>query len=119
MKRPFREFEDLLTSHPYRTRWQPAADVYRTNEGWLVKVELAGVRQEEFEVRVRGAELILRGRRRDWQVRDVGECQSMEITYDEFERHFEFPIDLTTAGIRTEYVDGMLIVRITSGKPQP
>ena len=25
-------------------RWCPAADVYRTADGWLVKVELAGVR---------------------------------------------------------------------------
>ena len=24
--------------------WEPAADLYRTAEGWVVKVELAGVR---------------------------------------------------------------------------
>ena len=30
--------------------WQPRADVYRTPEGWLVKLELAGVRLDEIRL---------------------------------------------------------------------
>jgi HSP20 family protein len=94
-------------------KWQPAADVYRVAEGWLLKIELAGVRQDEFELRLSGRQLVLTGRRRDWQIRDRGQCQSLEITYDEFERRFDFPIDLSQAHISTDYEQGMLIVRIT------
>lgn len=32
------------------SNWYPRADIYRSNEGWLVKLELAGVRQEDIEV---------------------------------------------------------------------
>jgi HSP20 family protein len=112
MKDSLRAFESLLGRGPQSTRWQPAADIYRTSDGWLVKVELAGVRPDEFEVRVAGPQVILRGRRRDWQFREAGQCQSLEIAYDEFERRFEFPIDLSTATIDTEYSNGILVLRI-------
>ena len=36
--------------------WQPRADVYRTHDGWLVKLELAGVRLDEIRLVDRGAE---------------------------------------------------------------
>ena len=35
--------------------WYPAADVYQTEDGWLVKVELAGVSAEDLEIDVQGA----------------------------------------------------------------
>ena len=30
--------------------WNPAADVYRTRDGWTVKIDLAGVRPDEIEI---------------------------------------------------------------------
>lgn len=112
MNDPLRSLQSLLGHGPQATRWQPAADIYRTSGGWLVKVELAGIRPDEFEVRVAGQQVILRGRRRDWQFREAGQCQSLEIAYDEFERRFEFPIDLSAAQIDTEYSNGILVLRI-------
>ena len=47
--------------------WYPAADVYRTGEGWVVKLELAGVAPDELEVEISGDTLRVarrgRGRR--------------------------------------------------------
>ena len=40
---------------PRKEAWQPRADVYRMPGGWLVKLELAGVRPEEIRLTVRGA----------------------------------------------------------------
>ncbi len=119
MRNPMRRLETLLPRQSYATRWQPAADVYRMQDGWLVKVELAGVRHNEFQLELAGRHLVLRGRRRDWQIRDTGECQSLEIIYDEFERRFEFPIDLSTASVDTDYSDGMLIIRIRQEGNRP
>lgn len=112
MRDTLRALESLLSKGPYAARWQPAADVYRTSDGWLVKVELAGVREEELDVQIAGRKLILRGRRRDWQISEAGQCQSLEIVYDEFERTFEFPIDLSSARVDSDYANGMLILRI-------
>jgi HSP20 family protein len=102
----------LFSGETYASRWEPAADVYRMTDGWLVKVELAGVRPDEFEVRVSEHQLILRGRRRDWHLSESGQCQSLEIAYAEFERRFEFPIDLTRAHVDTDCANGMLLLRI-------
>ncbi len=94
-------------------RWQPAADVYRTPSGWLLKIELAGVPKEEIRVRAVGRRLVVAGQRRDWSLEgEFRECQSLEITYCQFERGFELPVSLDSAKIELDCRDGMLLVRI-------
>jgi HSP20 family protein len=97
-------FHDLVT--------QPAADIYRTRVGWLVKIDLPGVRPEDIEVRVRRRRLTVQGVRRDWLLEEGCHYYSLEISYSPFERHLEFPESLEEANIQTEYRAGMLLVRI-------
>lgn len=61
--------------------WLPSADIYRMTDGWLVKVELAGVRSDELQLLTEGCELVLSGRRRDWIIEHGRQCHSMEIAY--------------------------------------
>lgn len=97
---------------PQQGFWQPAADVYRTGEGWLIKLELAGVKPDEIQLTVQNRRLLIVGRRRDSSIEESGECYSMEISYSHFERCIEFPTPLDDVRILTDYRDGMLIVRI-------
>src|SRR5262245_45018622 len=90
--------------------WGPAADVYRTDEGWLVKFELAGVRPSDVEVRVEGRRLSLSGTRRDWCSEEGRSYYSMEISYNRFQRTLEFPCELAGARIALESREGMLLV---------
>jgi len=95
--------------------WNPAADVYRTEDGWLIKLELAGVQPKEIEVALAGRRLTVRGARRDCEVKDCGQVQSMEITYSGFSRTIDLPCEpalLQGARVETDYRDGMLYVRI-------
>lgn len=94
--------------------WQPAVDVYRAPGGWIAKFDLAGVRLEDIELEVRGRSLSLRGIRRDWLIQEGCAYHSLEIAYSRFERHIEFPGDLTHATITTDYQAGMLMVRINA-----
>jgi HSP20 family protein len=103
----------LPASSSFReVRWRPAADIYRTGSGWLVKFDLAGVRPEDIAVRVDGRCLIIEGTRRDWLLEESPTYQSLEIAYSRFERCLELPILLERAAIETEYHAGMLLVRI-------
>jgi HSP20 family protein len=95
--------------------WQPAADVYRIDTGWLVKFELAGVRPDDMDLEARGQWLTLRGSRRDCALEHGCRCLHMEIAYSRFERSIELPCDLTRAEISSQYKDGMLLVYIQSG----
>lgn len=97
------------------TRWCPAADVYRTHGGWLVKVELAGVARNDVGVATQGNTLIVRGKRRDTQLTEGGEQFRLEISYSEFERRIPLPCDLTRAHLEIELCEGMLLVRVESG----
>lgn len=94
--------------------WRPATDVYRTSDGWLVKVELAGVRSEDVELTARGRALRVRGRRRDSCVGPDCRQLHMEISYSRFDRQVELPVDLQHAHVDTDFRDGMLLVRVRS-----
>jgi HSP20 family protein len=116
MKPRFSDYVDHLLSvvgHSLpQVAWQPAADVYRCRDGWLLKFDLAGVRPEDVEVRVEGRKVIVTGTRRDWRIPDVQEAHMMEIAYSHFERSVELLDDIDQAEIKTEYRDGMLLVHL-------
>jgi HSP20 family protein len=96
----------------WRSTWTPAADVHRDRQGWVVKLDLAGVRTEDIELSVAGRRLMIWGVRRDWPVGEGQQTYLMEIPYHRFERSIELPCDVATARIATEYRDGMLLVRL-------
>ena len=99
----------LLSRHTDRL-WQPACDIYRCSEGWVVKFDLAGVEPEEVDVVIIDHNLIVRGTRRDRTLREGVSHYQMEITYSRFERVLSLPCDLTGAAVKTEYQNGLLTV---------
>lgn len=108
----------LPASAPVRhAGWQPSADVYRTHYGWLVKLDVAGIRPEDVHIKVEGRRLWVHGTRRDWCVTEGCQHYSMEISYSQFERSIALPVDLEQARVSTEYRNGMLLVRIQKETP--
>ena len=99
--------------------WQPAADIYRTSSGWLLKFELAGVTRDDVAIEIRGSRITVAGIRRDWVMEECCAHYSMEIAYNRFERAVELPCDLANARLDLEFRDGILIVRVTTlgGRP--
>jgi len=90
--------------------WNPAADVYRTKDGWTVKIDLAGVRPDELEIEVSEANLRVRGCRRDSFYQEGFTYHQMEITYSRFEKSIQFPCSIQGAALHREYRDGLLII---------
>jgi len=115
-------FGHVLFLHAIRPQkkdtWQPRADVHRMPDGWLVKLELAGVRPEDVRLGVRAGSLLVQGTRRDESRREGFNCYRMEITYSRFERTLELPGISEASEVRVSSVGGMLLVRIvTEGRP--
>jgi HSP20 family protein len=94
--------------------WQPAADIYRTRSGWLLKFELAGVTPEDVNIQVQRSRLTVSGVRRDLLVDEDCSFYSMEIAYNRFERTVELPCDLDKADIEFEFRNGILVVRVAT-----
>ena len=92
--------------------WRPSVDVYRCEEGWLVKCDLAGVRPEDIQATFSGRRLTIAGIRRDLSLVSGHRAYSLEIAYDRFERTIELPCDFERANLQMDYRDGMLLVAI-------
>jgi HSP20 family protein len=101
------------------SRWRPAADIYRTRRGWLVKYELAGVKAEDVQVSINGSQLTIGGCRRDWKLEEGSSHYSMEISYHRFERTLELPCDLKDARLQIEAREGILLIRILCEGEEP
>lgn len=96
--------------------WQPSADIHRTRDGWLLKLDLAGVQIEDVTISIRGRRVVVSGVRRDSFLEEGSSYYSMEISYNRFERSVEMPANLETARVIVAARDGLLLVRmITEG----
>ena len=95
--------------------WYPAADVYQTPEGWVVKVELAGVSAEEIEIDIQGNTLYIAGSRKDRSCATGISYQQMEITYSSFEKTLRFPAPLEGATVEHMFENGLLIINLKKG----
>jgi len=102
--------QDLTRDFFGRSGWQPKVDIYRRVDGLLVKVELAGVEEQDFRVSINDHTLTIEGKRRDWTISDIESPLSMEITYDWFKRVIPLPQPVHIDNIQTDYRDGMLLI---------
>ena len=101
---------------PSERRWSPAADVYQIEEGWLVKVDLAGVSPEEVEVTIAGRVLLIEGSRRDAFCEKTISYHQLEITYSRFEKTLRFPCAIDGARVERDYRDGFLLIFLHSNE---
>ena|SRR5436190_8476899 len=95
--------------------WYPAADVYQTPDGWVVKVELAGVEPSDIEIEINGSELFIAGSRKDRSCAAGVAYQQMEITYSSFEKTLRFPASLEGATVEHVFENGLLIINLKKG----
>jgi len=117
-ERYFRMIRDDRHSRPSGRLWCPAADVYRTSEGWIVKVDLAGIRPADIEVTIDGPVLRISGSRRDGTCGEGVSHYQLEITYSRFEKMIQFPRSIEHASIDRDYRDGLLILRLREEQEQ-
>lgn len=124
----WRDFEDLrrelgmIAGHlqqqfaPERAPrcWQPAVNVYRCPDCFLVCVEVAGVQAEDVHVLAEPRRLVVRGRRPPPEPDDGSTLQvlAMEIDYGRFERVVVFPMEVDIERVKAERRDGLVWIRL-------
>ncbi len=95
--------------------WHPPTDVYETDDCVVVKVEIAGMAEEDFAVSLDGKRLTISGVRRDPAAK-LG-YQQMEILYGHFETEVHVARAIDEDGIEATYQGGFLNVRLPKVKP--
>jgi HSP20 family protein len=93
-------------------RWVPNTDVYSTDEGIVVKVELPGMKSENLEITVEGSRLRISGTRPDCCRPPNCTFLIMEISYGAFESVIELPPGFDLGQAKAVYVNGFLRIAV-------
>lgn len=102
---------DILQSVNWQVRsslWTPPTDVFETEENVVIRVEIAGMREEDFQVALNGEVLSISGIRPDLNERRA--YHQMEIWFGRFEIAVEIPVPVDVDSSSAEYKDGFLMV---------
>src|SRR5262245_39114471 len=92
--------------------WVPNTDVYATEGGIVVKVELAGMRSEHLEIIVEGNRLRISGNRPDGCRAPKCSFLVMEINYGPFESLLELPPGYDLSLAKAAYLNGFLRIDV-------
>jgi HSP20 family protein len=114
VERYFRMMPVARRVRPGARVWRPDADIYRTSDGWIVKVDLAGVSAEELEITIQDRTLSISGCRRDTFFGKGIVYHQLEITYSRFQKTLRFPCSIEGASLLRDYRDGLLILHLRS-----
>lgn len=95
--------------------WSPPTDVYETEAAFIVRVEIAGMRQADISIEVEDNILVISGTRADSPERRA--YHQMEIRFGEFSTAVELPPGVDVTRAEAEYDDGFLTVILPKIKP--
>ncbi|HME03546.1 MAG TPA: Hsp20/alpha crystallin family protein [Solirubrobacteraceae bacterium] len=111
------EFEALFAELARRSRpggFEPNADVYASDDGSeiVVDVEIAGAEPSELRVRLEDRRLYIAGRRPDSERSARGSILMKEIEYGDFVKKIHLPVAVDYRAATASYRDGMLSIRL-------
>jgi len=95
-----------------RAHWVPNTDVYATDNGLVIKVELAGMRSEHLEITVEGNRLRIAGNRPDGCRAAKCNFLVMEINYGPFVSELEVPPGYDLSQAKAAYLNGFLRIDV-------
>ena len=94
----------------------PAADVYETDDAFVVELEVPGFDEKELEIEVSDHTLAVRGRRSETKEEKEKTFQRRERLESRFERRFALPAEVDTEQISAAFGKGVLEVRAAKSK---
>ena len=109
---PFRLMDELMRNSGNGGRvtgFTPPVDVHESEDEYLVKIDLPGVKSEDVNIEVNDSVLSLSGTRLP---DETGAAQLVEWPYGTFARTLTLPQGVNSDSIEASYQDGVLELRI-------
>lgn len=91
--------------------WVPEADLYETEQFYVLKVNVAGVKKNQLDLTLYGDSLKVSGRRA-LEEEEVLKYHKLEMRQGSFERRFRLPEDIERDSIEAVLADGILTIRM-------
>lgn len=95
--------------------WRPPTDLYETDVAVIVRVEIAGMSENDFSITINDRYLFIRGVRTDEAQRRA--FHQMEIPFGEFRTEVELPCPVDVQQASAEYAKGFLLVILPKIRP--
>jgi HSP20 family molecular chaperone IbpA len=93
------------------SQWRPPADIHETPNAITVKIELAGMREEDIDVTLYHDALVVSGERHDDHAHDDTICyHEAQIRYGPFQVEIFIPTEIERTQVEAHYDDGFLRV---------
>ena len=102
-----------------KVAWEPNTDMYATDDGLVIKVELAGMRSENLQIIVEGSWLHITGQRPDGCRAAKFSFLAMEINYGPFENILELPSGYDLSQAKASYLNGFLRIDVPQADKPP
>ncbi len=96
--------------------WRPPTDVFETDEAVVVRVEVAGMRQTDFNITLSDQLLTITGFRQDPSPKVA--YHQMEVRYGEFRVEVFLHWAISESGIEAAYDNGFLLVLLPKARKQ-
>jgi HSP20 family protein len=90
--------------------WDPPTDVYETEDAYIVRMEIAGMREENFDISIENDTLYIMGERPDFPARRA--YHQMEIRSGKFVNGVTLPGPVDSDHATAEYHDGFLTITL-------
>jgi HSP20 family protein len=91
--------------------WPPAVDIFEREDGYLVDVDLPGVRLEDIEITVEDGLLTIQGERA-FPHDQIDKAHRVERRFGAFSRSITLPSHVKADSIDASVQDGVLMVRV-------
>jgi HSP20 family protein len=92
--------------------WSPALDVYEDTDAVTVKLELAGMKKDDFDISLQDDVLTISGERKSEGEKREGESFRSERIFGAFSRSVTLPGPVKSADVTAAYQDGVLTVTL-------
>jgi len=90
--------------------WSPPTDLFELETEYVVRVEVSGMRQQDFSVQLENNYLVISGSRPDKPERRA--YHQMEVRFGEFSTVVAIPGPVDAEKASAEYDDGFLLVSL-------
>ncbi len=94
-----------------RPQWRPPVDLYETENGLCIKVEIAGLSEEDFEITLYDDTLVIEGIR-SWRLPDAARFHAVEVRYGPFRVEVPVLLNVDREQVSARYDLGFLYVTL-------
>jgi HSP20 family protein len=121
MRDPFQMIRDFFVD-PYRAvqtpfigqqmAWNPCFEVRETDNAYVFKADLPGVKQDDVDIQLTDNRLLITGKRDQETEQDEGTLHTYERSYGSFQRAFVLPDNADLDKISCDLKEGVLTMAV-------